>query len=151
CGLHSRFMVRAKTTFGGDHPAWRHGSGTHEDTPPGGAGRGVVGGSKSIAVGLAAARPDEGEAFVLVFEEVGVNRGVETRIVELDREIVAALAGGLRPGGTDLGAADKHAVAGSVVVGPVGFGNDAHALGLDTEGDDIALILRIDLLERADV
>src|SRR5579871_1714385 len=45
---------------------------------------------RSVAVGLAAARPDEGEALaVLVVEEVGVNRRVETRVVQLDREVVA--------------------------------------------------------------
>jgi hypothetical protein len=48
--------------------------------------------SGSVAVGLAAARPDEGEALaVLVVEEVGVDRRVEAGIVQLDREVVAAL------------------------------------------------------------
>ena len=61
----------------------------------------------SVAVGLAAAGPDQGEGLaVLVVEEVGVDRSVEARIVQLDREIVAALVGALRPGGPDLGAAD---------------------------------------------
>jgi hypothetical protein len=46
----------------------------------------------SVAVGLAAAGPDEGEALaVLVVEEVGVDRGDEARVVQLDREVVAAL------------------------------------------------------------
>ena len=55
------------------------------------AGRGIVV-SGSVAVGLAAARPDEGEALaVLVVEEVSVDRRVEAGIVQLDREVVAAL------------------------------------------------------------
>ena len=57
-----------------------------------------------VAVGLAAARPNEGEALaVLVVEEVGVNRRVEAGIVQLDREVVAALVRALGPGGPDLG------------------------------------------------
>ena len=84
---------------------------------------GARGRSGSVAVLLAAAGPDEGEGLaVLVVEEIGVDRSVEARIVELDREIVAALAGALRPGGPDLGATDKDPVAGGVVVGPVGSG-----------------------------
>ena len=63
--------------------------------------------SGSVAVGLAAAGPDEGVAVaVLVVEEVRVDRRVEARIVQLDREIVTALVGALRPSGPDLGAAD---------------------------------------------
>jgi hypothetical protein len=58
--------------------------------------------SSSVAVLLAAARPDEGEGLA-VFDEVGVDRSGEARIVELDREVVAAFAGALRPGGPDLG------------------------------------------------
>jgi hypothetical protein len=47
---------------------------------------------------LARARPDQGVAFaVLVVEQVGVDRRVERRIVELEREVVAALFGALRP------------------------------------------------------
>src|SRR5260221_14788659 len=95
-----------------------------------------------VAARLAAARPDEGEGLaVLVVEEIGVDRRVEAGIVELDREIVAALVGALRPGGPDLGAADIDPVAGGVVVGPVGLGDDADTLGLDAQGDDRALEL----------
>ncbi len=66
--------------------------------PRPGFGRGFVV-SGSVAVGLAAARPDEGEALaVFVVEEVGVDRRVEARVVQLDREVVAALARALRPG-----------------------------------------------------
>jgi hypothetical protein len=58
----------------------------------------------SIAVLLATTRPDEGKGLAaFVVEEVGVDRSGEARIVELDREIIAALGGALRPGGSDLG------------------------------------------------
>src|SRR5713226_8564442 len=67
---------------------------------------------RSVAVRPAAARPDEAEGLAaFVVEEVGVDRRVEARIVELDRKIIAALAGALRPGGADLRAADKDPVA----------------------------------------
>jgi len=57
-----------------------------------------------VAVGLAAAGPDQGVGLgVFVVEEVGVDRSVEARIIELDREIIAALAGALGPDGSDLG------------------------------------------------
>jgi hypothetical protein len=59
--------------------------------------------SGSVAVLLATTRPDEGEGFAaFVVEEVGVDRSGEARIVELDREIVATLAGALRPSGTNF-------------------------------------------------
>src|ERR1700738_1744906 len=90
-----------------------------------------------LAVLLAAAGPDEGEGLaVWVVEEVGVDRSGEARIVQLDREVVAALVGALRPGGSDLGSADEDPMAGSVVVGPVGLRDDAHALCLDAQGSD---------------
>jgi hypothetical protein len=58
---------------------------------------------REVAVLLATTRPDEGEGFAaFVVEEVGVDRSGEARIVELDREIVATLAGALRPGGAYL-------------------------------------------------
>src|SRR5271165_4497105 len=105
----------------------------------------------SLAVRLAAAGPDEGEAVaVLVVEEVGVDRRVEAGIVQLDREIVAVLGGALGPGGPDLGAADEDAVARGVVAGASGFGDDADVLGLNAEGDDLALELVADLLEGTD-
>ena len=40
-------------------------------------------------------------AFVL--EQIGEDGGVEARVIQLDREIVAALAGALGPGSPDLG------------------------------------------------
>ena len=50
-----------------------------------------------------------------------------------------------------IGPADIDAMAGGVVVGAVGLGDDADALGLDAEGDDLALELVADLLEGTDV
>src|SRR5262249_37585585 len=103
----------------------------------------------SVAVLLAAARPDEVEGLAVV-DEVGVDRSGEARIVQLDREVVAALAGALRPGAPDLGAADIDPMAGGVFAGPVGLGDDADALGLNAQGDDLALVLVAGLLEGAD-
>src|SRR5690606_24154703 len=57
----------------------------------------------------------------------------------------------LGPGGTDLGAADQDPVAGSVLAVCADVGNDAHAFGLDTEGDDFAgEFVRTGLLEGTD-
>src|SRR5271163_3760927 len=42
-------------------------------------------------------------------------------------------------------------MAGGVVVGAVGLGDDADALGLDAQGDDLALELAAGLLEGTDV
>ena len=54
--------------------------------------------SGSVPVLLATTRPDEGEGFAaFVVEEVGVDRSREAWIVELDREIVATLAGAPGP------------------------------------------------------
>src|SRR5712671_6210023 len=95
---------------------------------------------RSVAVGPAATRPDQAEGLAaFVIEEVGVDRRGEARIVELDREVIAALAGALRPRGTDLGAADKHPVARCVVARPAGLRNDTDAFRLDAQGDDLAL------------
>src|ERR1700680_3624287 len=117
------------------------------NVPPGEIRAGRCCWLRSVAVGLAAAGPDEAEGLaILVVEEVGIDRSVEARIVQLDREIVAALAGALWPGGADIGAANKDPVARSVVVCPVGFGDDADALGLDAQGDDLALELLAGLL-----
>jgi len=59
--------------------------------------------SGSVAIGLAAARPDQGVGLgVLVVEEVGVDRSDEARIVQFDREVVAPFGGALRPRGSDL-------------------------------------------------
>src|ERR1700680_3713374 len=69
----------------------------------------------------------------------------------VNREVVAGLVGALEPGGPDLGTADEDPVGGRVVVGPVGFGDDADVPCLHAQGHDLALKLGIDLLERADV
>src|SRR6202041_2711027 len=79
------------------------------------------------------------------------DRCVERWIVQLDREVVAALVGPLRPGGPDLGAADVDPMAGGIVVGAVGLWDDADVLGLDAQGDDLALELTAGLLEGTDV
>ena len=106
----------------------------------------------SVAIAAVGAGPDQrvGVAFFVV-EEVGVDRGVEARIVELEAQIVAALVGALGPGGADLGAADQDPVAGSVLAGGALVGDDAYVLGLDAEGDDVAgELVRAALLEGAD-
>jgi hypothetical protein len=51
----------------------------------------------------------------------------------------------------DLRAADVNPVAGGVIVGPVGLGDDAHAFRLDAQGDDLALQLGAGLLEGTNV
>ena len=57
----------------------------------------------SVAPAPVGAGPDERVTFaVLVIEEVGVDRGVEARIVELEAEVFAALVGALGPGCADL-------------------------------------------------
>ena len=64
----------------------------------------LVGWLGSVAVGLAAAGPDQGVGLgAFVVEEVRVDRRIEARIVELDREIIAALGGALRPCSPDFG------------------------------------------------
>src|SRR6516164_8570005 len=106
-----------------------------------------------VAVALAAAGPDQGVGLgVFVVEEVGVDRSVEARIVERDREIIAALAGALGPDGSDLGTTDIDPVARGVVVfvGALCLGNDADALGLQAQGHDFAVEFLAGFLERAD-
>ena len=73
--------------------------------PPDVSDGAMLGGAvRSVAVGLVPAGPDQRMPFAtLIVEEVGVDRGVEAWIVELDGEIVTTLAGALRPGGADLG------------------------------------------------
>src|SRR6266478_8517435 len=114
----------------------------HAKIPPGLLRAGRFCRCRSVAVGPAAARPDQAEGLAaFVIEEVGVDRRGEARIVELDREVIAALVRALRPGGADLGAAYKDPVAWRVVAGPAGLRNDADAFGLDAQGDDLALEL----------
>src|SRR5258708_17002214 len=110
--------------------------------------RGVFASAGSIAVRLAAAGPDQRVGLgVFVVEEVGVDRSVEAWVVQLDREIIAAFAGPLRPRGPNLRATHVDPVARRVVVGPICLGDDADALGLDAQGNDLALEFLAGLLE----
>src|ERR1700731_1322550 len=86
-----------------------------------------------------------------VVEQVGPGRSGEACVVQLDRVKQAALVSDLRPGGPDLGAADKDPMAGGVVVGPVGIGDDADALRLDAQGSNLAPEFLAGFLEGADV
>src|SRR5271166_3210048 len=118
---------------------------------PARTGRGIVSGSVAAAAAVRAG-PDQAVALaVLVVEQVGEDRGGEARIVELEAQIVAALVGALGPGGADLDPADIDAVAGAVVAGAGGFGDDPDVLGLDRKGDDFAgEFVRAGFLEGAD-
>src|SRR5260370_3774935 len=118
------------------------------ESPARRSGRGLAVRFGLFAVGLAAAGPDQAVGLaILVLKEVGVDGRREARIVEFEREVVAALVGALRPGGSDLGAADKDPVAWSVVADPVGLGDDADALGLPAQASDPALQPPADLLD----
>ena len=130
--------------------AFRRGSERKKTRPV--ARAGVLRDAGSVGVGLAAARPDQGRGLaILIVEEAGVDRSGEARIVKLDREVIAALVRALGPGCPDLRPADEDAVAGRVVVGPAGFGDDAHVSRLDAEGDDFALKFFAVFLEGADI
>src|SRR5262249_50888995 len=119
------------------------------ETPPGNPGG--AGACGALLAVLARTRPQQGVALAtLVIEQVGVDRPVEGGIVELEREVVAPFFGALRPGGADRGPTHEDAVARSLVIGGVGLGDDADALGLQVEGDDFALVIVSDLLERTD-
>src|SRR5262245_55494320 len=111
---------------------------------------GAIGWSGSVAVLLAAPRPDERES-LSVLDEVGVDRRREARIVELDRKVVAALVGALRPGRSDLRPADIDPMARGILALSAGLRNDADALALQAKGDDIALEIIAGLLEGADI
>ena len=66
------------------------------------------GGIGLLAVLLAAARPDQGEAFAIrIIEQVGEDRRREARVVELEGEVVPALVRLLRPGSLGLGTTDE--------------------------------------------
>jgi hypothetical protein len=71
-------------------------------TPPGNrAGSGACGALLAV---LSRPRPEQREAFAaLVIEQVRVDRRVEGGVVELERQVVAAFLGALRPGCADLG------------------------------------------------
>src|ERR1700722_16011489 len=116
--------------------------------PGTGRGRGACGALLAV---LSRPRPEQREAFTaLIVEQVRVDWCIEGGVVELEREVVAAFLGALRPGGADLRSAHEDAVARSLIVGGVGFGDDADAFGLQAEGDDLALEIVSDLLERTD-
>src|SRR3954451_8422421 len=94
----------------------------------------VRGGAGSVAV---ATGPDEAvSAGLVAFDQGGVDRSGEAGIVQLDREILTTLAGGLLPGGPELDRALEDAVVGRLVVSLVG-GLD-RGLGVDAEGPDRA-------------
>src|SRR5882762_7067837 len=119
------------------------------NAPSGGPDRAAW--KRALLAVLARPRPQQGVAFAtLVVEQVGVDGRREGGVVELEREIVATFLGALRPGCADLGSAHKDSVARSFVVGGAGFRDDADAFGLQTEGDDLALEIVADLLERTD-
>src|SRR5215471_10285401 len=116
------------------------------------ASRAGLSSGRTSFTALAGPRPEQGVAFpIFVVEQVRVDRRVEGGIVELEREVIAALFRALRPGRPDLRSAHIDAVAGRVVVGPVSLGDDADALGLQAQGDDLALEIVADLLEGTDV
>ena len=57
-----------------------------------------------LAVLLAAAGPDQGVALAaFIVEEVGIDRGAEARIIQLDRDIIAPFGGTFGPTSTQLG------------------------------------------------
>src|SRR5712671_2946947 len=123
--------------------------GLTSEAPPGGPDGAAW--DRALLAVLARPRPQQGVAFAtLVVEQVGVDGRREGGVVELERKVVATFLGALRPGGTYLGPAHEDSVARSLVVGGVGFRDDADAFGLQTEGDDLALEIVADLLERTD-
>src|SRR4051812_37981948 len=71
----------------------------------------------AILVGVAA-RPDEGECtLLLALDQRGVDGRREARIIELDREVIAAgLSGGLLPSGAEFGRAGEDAEVGCLLV-----------------------------------
>ncbi len=72
------------------------------NTPPRRSWAGVAGSGSVAALGGTA--PDQAVGIaVLVGEEVGVDGTGEARIVQLEAQVVAALVGGLAPGGADFG------------------------------------------------
>src|SRR6266478_6801329 len=123
--------------------------GLTSEAPPGGPDEAAW--ERALLAVLARPRPQQGVAFAtLVVEQVRVDRRREGGIVEFKREVVATFLGALRPGGTYLGPAHEDSVARSLVVRGAGFRDDADAFGLQAEGDDLALEIVADLLERTD-
>ncbi|RDL47692.1 hypothetical protein BLJAPNOD_05414 [Ensifer sp. M14] len=86
-------------------------------------------GSHSVPV---RAGPDElVSVFAIDFRQRRVDRSRETRVVELDREVVAVLFGALLPGGAQFNGARKDAELRALVRGVL----DAGDTGLDVEGE----------------
>ncbi|CAP54036.1 hypothetical protein GDI0093 [Gluconacetobacter diazotrophicus PA1 5] len=122
----------------------------HAKAPPGPAGRGIAGTSVAVAATVGAG-PDQAVGLaVLVVEEIGEDRGVEARIIQLEAQIAASLVGLLGPGRPDLGPVDEHPVAGGVLALASGVGNDTDIADLNREGDDFADIFVAGLPEGAD-
>ena len=70
--------------------------------PPGIAGQGLL--RLLLPAGFAAAGPDEGVTIAaFIVEEVGVDRGAEARVIQLDRDIIAPLGGTFGPPCPDFG------------------------------------------------
>lgn len=87
---------------------------------------------------------------MIVVEEVGVDRSVDARIVELDQESSRPSLERFGQAGPDFGGTDVDPVARRVVVGPVSLGDDPDALGLEVQGDNRAVEFLAGLLESAD-
>ena len=78
-------------------------------------------------------------AAVLGFDQAGVDRRREARIVQLDGEVFALrLAGGLLPGRAELGRAGEDAKVGAALAFALGedeLGLDVEVQGLDRAGE----------------
>src|SRR5690606_5836771 len=83
-------------------------------------------GSAAVAAG-----PDQGVLAALALEQRGVDRGGKRRIVELDRQVLAALAGLLSPGGSGFGVPGEETKVGAVLAAVL----DGDELGFDVEGE----------------
>ena len=105
--------------------------------PPGFPGG--IGAGWSVAAAAAGARPDQTVGLAaLVVEEVGVDRGGEARIIELEPEIGAALVRLFGPGCADFGAADENPVRGRAFARRIVVGDDTNPFGLNAERHDVA-------------
>jgi hypothetical protein len=118
-------------------------TGPSRKKPPGSLRAGCVAWRSSVALAAIGTGPDEAAGLgAFGADEVGEDRRVEARVVELDREVVAALGRALRPPRAYPHLLDIDAVARRVFVGPA-HGNDADVLGTETEGKDIAQVLAV--------
>ncbi len=93
---------RQADRIAGDQPRPPFRSGRHHEGPARTGRAGIAGVSVAVATAVGAG-PDQAVALaVLVIEEIGEDRGVEARIVELEAQIVAPLVGAPGPGRPDL-------------------------------------------------